>query len=198
MYNNVYQEYINNMLGIMPTNFEHNTYNDQMSSLNNSNAEIERFYPELYKIIYPMIQNACMRNTKPLTEDNINEMTKEIYSNFMADDVNIININLNNDVRNSSKTPETKKSTTNDRISESPKIERIEEREARINNHVLRDLIKILLIRELRGRPGNFFPIRPFPPRNGMFPPRRSDSNFGIYEENITPYNNFEESYKFF
>ena len=136
MYNNIYEEYINNMIGRMPRsqlNFQDNiianidSYNDFQNS---TNKNLESFYPELYKLIYPMIQNACMRNTKPITEETISQMTKDIYSNFNADDVSL--------------------SETRD--------SEIQERALRPNNFVLNDLIRILLIRELLGRPGNVIP----------------------------------------
>ena len=189
MYNNVYQEYINNMLGTLPKRqseleFETNTNFSYFQNPNaNINMQLEQFYPESYKLLYPMIQTACMRNTKPITKEIIDEMVEEIYSNFTTEDTaKEHQTNFNN--KSASKSG-----------SENKQREVSETRVVRPNNFILNDLIRILLIRELLGRPGNFPPNRPgFPPRPGPggrppFRPRDFEFNsqdLGIYEE---PYN---------
>ena len=186
MYNNVYQEYINNMLGGVPRNqsaFENmplatNNMYDNYQMQSNTNLDLERFYPELYKLLYPMIQTACMRNTKPITEETIDEMVKEIYTSFNADgDMTILNINLTNNTNGKTKAAEQQSSLnrTSSKTSsaETRTSEADETRVARPNNFVLNDLIRILLIRELLGRPGNRSPIRPgFPPQRPGGPGR--------------------------
>ena len=186
MYNNVYQEYINNMLGGVPRNqsaFENmplatNNMYDNYQMQSNTNLDLERFYPELYKLLYPMIQTACMRNTKPITEETIDEMVKEIYTSFNADgDMTILNINLTNNTNGKTKAAEQQSSLnrTSSKTSsaETRTSEADETRVARPNNFVLNDLIRILLIRELLGRPGNRPPIRPgFPPQRPGGPGR--------------------------
>lgn len=130
MYNNVYQEYINYMIGGTSKrglDFQDNMINLYSNFQNTTNIKLEQFYPELYKLIYPMIQTACMRNTKPITEETINEMVQDVYSNFNADDVSF---------------SETRDSNRHEKVSKP-------------NNYVLNDLIRILLIRELLGRPEN-------------------------------------------
>lgn len=218
MYNNVYQEYINNIIGSSTRNeinFGENSYNNiEYSSYfqhDNNNSEIEKFYPDLYKLIYPMVQAACTRNTKPITRECIEEMVEDIYSNFATDDdMSVLNINLTNDVR--SKTTSEAKSTS--KPASSSKTSAKDETdtrqvETRQRNRVLSDLIRILLIRELLGRPGNVFPRPPsrppFPgpgPRPGR-PPFRSDMNFdmqdySIYEKPINMYSNLDAGYNIF
>lgn len=130
MYNNVYQEYINYMIGGTSKrglDFQDNMINLYSNFQNTTNIKLEQFYPELYKLIYPMIQTACMRNTKPITEETINEMIQDVYSNFNADDVSF---------------SETRDSNRHEKVSKP-------------NNYVLNDLIRILLIRELLGRSEN-------------------------------------------
>lgn len=123
MYNNIFQDYINKMIGNTPKekiNFENSimipsnlkSYN---TFQNLENKSLERFYPEIYRLLYPMIKTACMRNTKPITIETINEMVKDIYLNFSGDD----------------------------------NLAEVTENRALSNNFLLRDLIKILLIREL-------------------------------------------------
>jgi len=216
MYNNVYQDYIDNIMGttvINRRNFENNTYIDQMSNQNNITTQLERFYPELYKLLYPMIKTACMKNTKPLTEENINEMVKEIYSNFVAEDVTVLNINLTNDVKSSSKERElqndrssvNKSNSTNKAVSkdfaETRNSEKNEERNFRPNNYILSDLIRILLIRELIGTQGNFAQNRTGFLENPFY--RQNEMNFGsqdysIYEKPINTYYNFDNGYNIF
>lgn len=206
MYNNVYQEYINNIIGITPRNqldFENdayinaNTYGNFQSNMSN---DLEKLYPDLYKLLYPMIQTACMKNTKPITEETLNEMVNDIYSNFNADDVTILNINLTNNVRSSSSnTSKIERSSTRNQA-ENRKGEESEERVSRApNNHVLNDLIRILLIRELIGKPGNFPPNRPgFSPTRPPFRPRDIKSmDYNIYENPINMYPNRNEQYIF-
>ena len=196
MLDNVYQDYINSIIG--PThrnqmNFDNTSYaniNSFTSTPNAYNMELERFYPEIYKILYPMIQTACMKNTRPLTEETLNEMVKDIYSNFNAEDVN--------DVRSSSK-PKDSSSTskTSSKTDSAETRNRGEERVIRPNNYVLNDLIRILLIRELLGRPGNFPPNRPgFPPPRPPFRPRDlQSSDYSIFEDPIKMYPNYNEQY---
>ena len=133
----------------------------QMAS--NMNIDLESCYPEVYKIIYPMIRNVCMRNTEPITEEVIDRMVNEVYTNIETGDVITLNINLGNSVTTGEKgaNTEAKEGTQN------------RETESRQRNFLMNDLIRILLIRALLRRQGGNrppFPPRPFPPR--PFPPR--------------------------
>lgn len=202
MHNNVYQEYINNMLGQShrnAINFSENTYNnfEQMEYFQNEsiNLELEQFYPDLYKLIYPMVKAACLRNTKPLTKECIDDMVNEIYSNFVSnDDATVLNINLANDIRSKS-TADIKGSSkpTSNTKSDLKQLSATRNITRRPNNFILNDLIRILLIRELLGRPGNVSPNSPIRPpflRPGR-PPFRSDFNMqdnSIYENYINMY----------
>ena len=118
MYNNEsYEEYIRSILGYPNYNNSH-FENDNYNSL-------EEYYPEIYKTVYPMVTKSCLNNTRPITEEVINELTEEIYKSVEP------NTNLPN------QTNQTRNSNA---------------------NNGLKDLIKILLIRELLGnrpnRPG--------------------------------------------
>lgn len=200
MYNNVYQEYINNMIGTVPRNqMEFQSAPFISNNLqNSSNIELENLYPELYKVLYPMIQTACMKNTKPITKDTIDEMVNDIYSNFNDDNTTLLNINLLNYVGNNSTNVTTEKNSNNKTVvknqSENRNMKDGENRQSRRpNNYLLNDLIRILLIRELLGRPGNFpSPNRPgFPPPRPPFRPRDIQSmDYSIYEDPINMYPN--------
>ncbi len=175
MYNNEsYEEYIRSILGYPNYSnnyFENgNYYPNNYRNINEEN-ELEQYYPEIYKIVYPMISKECLNNTNPISEELIEEMTDKIYNSIEVDNEIQLNINLKNETnnRNVSNNVNTKKEVTNNT--------KIENRQIRNNN--LRDLIKILLIRELLGnrpnRPNNRPPIfRPqFPdrPGQGLRPP---------------------------
>lgn len=156
MYNS-YEEYMQNVLGM-------NIQNTYMPGANNyygprlqepNLQECNQFYPEIYGIVYPVVQKVCSRRSGiTLNETLINEMVDEVYDvvepREEERDRRENNTNLKNgDVKNP----------------------RVKEKETRrpINNS-LRDLIRILIIRELLqgGWSGN----RPRPPRPGPGMPR--------------------------
>ena len=120
-----------------------------------------------------MVCKVCnMNSSRDLTNDLLDQMTDEIYKNVEPE----------NDVRTVSK-PKLK---NGDVINPNAKEEIVQKRETRQTNFLLRDLIKILLLREW-GRPsrppmrppmgpggaGNMHPPRPGRPPLGP-PPRPS------------------------
>ncbi len=160
MNDSIYEEYMRSVLGYQPMN-NYNTYdmnfdNWEMSNMtamsNLQMQELENCYPEVYKIVYPMVQKACSQNNRPLTRELIDSMTDEIY--FAIEDREM--------VENRNKDEKTAKSST----------QVTENRQTIVRNTGLNDLIRILLLRELLGRPG--FPGFPGgrPPRPPMRPPR--------------------------
>lgn len=122
-----------------------------------SREEIESYYPEIYNIVYPMVRKVCSQNRGELTGDTIDRMVEEVYSNVETDNSIVLNINLENDVRGT----KVEKSS-----------EKLENRATRRN---LNDLIRILILRELLGRPGCIGPNcrPPFPPPRPPRPPMR-------------------------
>lgn len=138
-----------------PTPFLYETEN--MDSMNDINAaELEGMYPERYKIIYPMVCKVCNENSdKAITEELLSKMAEEIYFSVETDEEPaVVKMNVrtaplkNGDVPN----PRVKVEDT-----------RSEDRIRRPKNLVLNDFIRVLILRELLGRPR---PIRsPFPPR---------------------------------
>lgn len=168
MYNS-YEEYMQNVLGMnmnmtntyMPSN---NYYEPRMQESNLQ--EVNKFYPEIYGIVYPVVQKVCSRRgATTLNEPLINEMVDEVYSVIEPreeeDSSREVGQNLKNgDVKNP----------------------RVKEKETRrpINNS-LRDLIRILIIRELLqgGWQGN----RPRPPRPGPGMPRSDQVECQVDQE---------------
>ena len=182
--NQSYEEYIRSILGY-PNNMtssmldrefnDNNSYN-MSNRTNTENSMLENCYPEIYKIVYPMVTTACQNNTMPITSQLVENMTDEIYSAVESNTEIGINITLKNQV----KATQTRENNTTQmaqrdgrtvaNMQEQKEVEnRGEDRQFRNRN--LRDLIKILLIRELLGSPG-FPPQRPpFPPRPPVRPP---------------------------
>ena len=168
MNNSIYEEYMRNVLGYQPIDnpYNYDMYydNSEMANMYNMSAissiqrqELESCYPEIYRIVYPMVQKVCIQNANPLTRELIDNMTDEIY--FSIEDKEM--------TENRNKDEKTVKST-----------ETIENRQTTFRNSTLRDIVRILLLRELLGRPG--FPggrppfpnpPRPRPSRPPMRPP---------------------------
>jgi len=159
MNDSIYEEYMRSVLGYQPMN-NYNTYDIgyddwempnmyTMSGMNNARIqELEDCYPDIYRIVYPMVQKVCSQNTRPFTRELVDSMTDEVY--FAIEDQEMI--------ENRGKDEKTAKST-----------EKAENRQTIVRNTGLNDLIRILLLRELLGRPG--FPGGR-PPRPQMRPPR--------------------------
>lgn len=171
MYNQTYDEYMRSILGYQNIDgyTNNNLYNMNnmsnmgmntmgmnnmgiMSTMNpqDMNCEdIEELYPEVYRVVYPMVCSSCDRiqfPNVPVTDEMVTRMTDDIYDRVEADGRIKIEVNVTTEVRESSNSSaETKQ-------------------RPRPRNRFLRDLIKILLLRELFKRrrfPGRF-PIRPF------------------------------------
>ena len=156
--------------------------------------DLEECYPEIYKIIYPMVQKACDGNMRANSKEEIEQMTDEIYS--AIEDSNQINVNIH--LGNTISTSNTNRSQNNNELSkekipkknsekqevENRNVDAENKRSPRNNN--LRDLIKILLIRELLGRPHNHFPPtpphHPRPPMRPPIMPRNYQPFYDIYE----------------
>ncbi|MCI8654993.1 MAG: hypothetical protein HFJ48_03860 [Clostridia bacterium] len=238
MYNNVYEDYIRSMIGrntAIPANdysncgnnmyngniyendiygsyeFDNNFMNAQMLNPVNTNFNLEECYPELYRLLYPMIQKVCMKCTRSLSKDVINEMVEEVYSNFVGNEGELtqININLSNEVGISKSTTtsnvqtnrdtsvtDTRTNTSLNRNNNSIKSvdkkneDRSENRQARQRNPILNDLIRILILRELLGRPGGN--VRPPIGR----PPHQRPPHHRLY--NSYSSDMFEDKYNIF
>ena len=197
MYDNQYEAYIRSVLGYPSTanmnqnQMYQNEYpNPSQTSMRN---DLEAFYPEIYKIIYPMVQKACDGNMGANSREEIEQMTDEIYSAIEDNNQINLNINLGNTVSttnlNTQNRNELHKEGVQKKSSEKQEVEnRNTEGESRISprNNNLRDLIKILLIRELLRRRHNHFPPRPphnpRPPMRPPIMPRNYQPLYDIYE----------------
>lgn len=186
MYNETYDDYIRSILGY-PARNQFDQYNQEQQeyqgyqeyrnptfntniNISGNNVELENSYPEIYKIVYPMISKKCnnMREIN-ITKNDIENMTDEIYYALENQNETRVNINLSNVVSS------TKASNTTNTINRKPEVKVSETAdEKRQINTGLRDLIQILLIRELlnRRRPP-FRPPMPNPTGPGPRPPMR-------------------------
>ena len=198
MYDNQYEEYIRSVLGYPSITNRNQNQMYQNEYPNPSQIrmrnDLEECYPEIYKIIYPMVQKACDGNMRANSKEEIEQMTDEIYS--AIEDSNQINVNIH--LGNTISTSNTNRSQNNNELSkekipkknsekqevENKNVDAENKRSPRNNN--LRDLIKILLIRELLGRPHNYFPPspphHPRPPMRPPIMPRNYQPFYDIYE----------------
>ena len=189
MYNKTYDDYIRSILGY-PTRNQFEQFNQEYQgyqeyrnptfntniNISGNNVELENSYPEIYKIVYPMITKKCdnMREND-ITKDDIENMTDEIYYALESRNETQVNINLTNDVNGLRTANRTNSSYTAKWENRKPEVKVSETTgEKRQLNGDLRDLIQILLIRELlnRRRPP-FRPPMPNPPGPGPRPPMR-------------------------
>lgn len=157
-----YYDYNSRNQNVMPYNYT--VYQNNNMNLDN---QLESMYPDIYNIVYPMVKKACMQNTRSISTNVIDDIVDDIYRNIEADNNDIeINITLGNDVR------------TSKEDSNKVEVKEIEDenRQQNIRNPLLNDLIRILVLRELIGRPGCIGPgcfphNRPPMPGPGPRPP---------------------------
>ena len=188
MYNE-YEDYMRSVLGYPNNNNYYDTYSTEYANdyfpyrAKNSNqfdeSKYEDKYPEIYKILKPMIKKSCnSRFIENISNNDLDSMTNEIYNN-VEQSMDIVNVDIttgSNTVRNG-----------NMKVSESKK----EETRSCCGNPSLRDLIKILLIKELIDNTHHHMPgPLPRPPRPPMprpRPPYRND--FNDFDSDTNQYN---------
>ena len=95
----VYDDYMRSVFGYEPINYRNTyeqDYNDYMEyanysipqQTNRNNETLEECYPDIYKLVYPMVQKACTQNTRNLSNELIDDMTDEIYFAIEDDNLN--------------------------------------------------------------------------------------------------------------
>lgn len=146
-----YEDYMQTVLGYSygpDTYREVETYNTMQ--LNPNMQELNKLYPEIYRVVYPVVQKACSRrNMSNVTDKMLSEIVDEVYSVIEPGDDIVEQRELplkNGDVKNP----------------------RAKDTRQRRNNPLLMDLIRILVLRELLpgGMPG-YLPVRPGFPGGG-------------------------------
>ena len=179
MYQNSYEEYMRNslgyqnMMGPMPNMNGNNEIYEEENNFTYNQNNIDKMYPEIYHIIYPMVCKACMNIQENITEDLVSRMTNDIYTS-------VENMEMPQETRSipPNATAQSSKSTKSDSISTSrvtphtntTTVSNSVRQENRNRNPLLRDLIRILVLRELVGNQER--PRPPFrPPYGGGFNP---------------------------
>lgn len=221
MYNETYDDYIRSILGY-PARNKLEQYNQEMPEYQNyqeyrnptfntninisgNNVELENSYPEIYKIVYPMVAKKCENaRSETFSKSDIENMTDEIYYALEEKQEKRININLTNDI-NGTKTQNSSAVSTSAKVeNKRPDVKisqkAIENSEKRQINSGLRDLIQILLIRELLNRPRPpFRPPMPNPPgpwpRPPMRPPFRPGPGRPPFNRDFGSYNDLYEQF---
>lgn len=103
-------------------------------------CDLEKLYPDCYRVLLPLVVSACRNISMPITEEMLDKMTDDIYDKAVTDDR--INVNITVEIDNR----ETKSDNENRQTFNKPP------RRNPRRNRFLRDLIRILLLRELIGR----------------------------------------------
>ncbi len=196
MYNEPYEEYMRNIFGY-PLDYrntyemDNTMYNEYMqynNTMQNNNEELEDCYPEIYKVVYPMVKKACMTNTKPVTKELIDDMVVEIHSAFeQQSEVTNVNINVGNN-GNNVRSVDAKNSRIDTKVENKAESKENREKEDRGNNFLMNDLIRILILRELLNNNRPPAPPRPMPPNRPPFHnnrppmmPRGFESDYLMY-----------------
>ena len=138
-----YDEYMRSILGYPDMRMNMNIMN-QCDNFNPYSDDLERMYPEVYRVVHPMVCRVCDNVTMPVTESMLDSMTDDIYDRVEAN--SRINIEVEVQFRDNN----------------SDESRQMSRPRPRPRNRFLRDLIRILLIRELLGRRRPRFPFRPF------------------------------------
>lgn len=199
MYYQSYEDYIRSILGYpvqTSNNYQTSTYNYSndyeytANTMPKYSSDVLDLYPEIYKIVNPMVCKICEANTKPITRELVEQMTDEIYLNIegntsLEEDTVNVRVTVPSEKGNSqksaniqessssSKTGLTQSQAKQNRATSSEVNNAKQDRQFR-RNTTLRDLIKILILNQLLGgrrppqRPGR--PRPPFPGGPGQGP----------------------------
>lgn len=158
MYYQNYEDYIRTILGYPISNTRQynmgiNTYtNDYMNIRPRYNSEILALYPDIYKILNPMVYKVCSKNTMPITGELLEQMTDEIYSNFEDSNTenNVTNIRVNfRNENNDTRTNNSNQRSRDNRRSDNDSINRNTSEKEEYTQNYLKDFIKTLILNEL-------------------------------------------------
>lgn len=165
----MYEDYMQNLMGFSNTydemnfnpyyNYYEPSFTRQGIRGNMNVDEMENCYPEIYKIVYPMVKKRCMANTMPVTKNLIDNMVDDITSHIEENNGIELNINLNNEVCQNRDENQADSKDEQDRSCTQETRQR--------RNSLIADIVRILILRELTGRPG----FRPGPGPRPPFPP---------------------------
>ena len=171
MYYQNYEDYMRLVLGYPIENKDIYQMNhiDNIQDCHTPNQytkELEDCYPEVYKIINPIVCEICDKYNKPVTKNMLENMIEEVYHKIEINNEILVKINIDN---------HSNENKVENRINNNiRRNQEVENRQRRDNNQFLRDLIRILILNRLLGE--NFpnrppyqrppFPGGPRPPMN--------------------------------
>ena len=126
--------------------YRYSIYNRNMDN----NINVEEFYPETYRTIYPIVKKVCTNILAPVTKEDFENMVTEVVNNkeireFLDED------------------------TINKEFNRSSGIKKEEENRGGPRNNLISDIVRILLIRELLNKKPCRWPN--CKPEFGMPPP---------------------------
>ena len=191
MYFQSYEDYIRTILGYPVQNeMSYNTYPNcsyEYIEQPRYSSEIMDLYPDIYKIINPMVCKICEANSKPITRELVEQMTDEIYLNIENDttiEEDVVNVRVNlpptkpesksnnrqgrtRDLNNENSSSKKIRDNRQENVNNVNDLNKVGDSQNRIirpfrKNNTLRDLIKILILNQLLG---GRRPHRPNPPR---------------------------------
>ncbi len=180
MYYQNYEDYMRSVLGYPivenQDTYQRNIIEETQNYIlpNQNTKELEECYPEIYKLLNPIVCEVCNKCTVPVTREILENMVEEVYQKVENNNEILVNIQIenrnqnseienrtNNNVRINSNRNSANQAFSNQTMQRNTQIEN---RQRRPNNPLLRDLIRILILNQLLG--GNFpnRPPRPRPP----------------------------------
>lgn len=166
MYYKNYEDYMRSILGYPVQNKD--TYNmDYYTDRENSNnqcqntRELETYYPEIYKILNPIVIETCNKYDVQITREILENMVDEVYRKI--ENNNEISIKINIDSRVNNKNLENRnlnikqlnnygvnRNINNNDINRNIYTES-DRRPIKPSNPFLRDLIKIMILNRVLG-----------------------------------------------
>lgn len=182
MYYQNYEDYMRSVLGYPIENrntYQMNYFGDTQMPYQDT-KELENCYPEIYRIINPIVCEVCDRYSRPITKDILENMVEEVYQRIEINNEIAIKINIDNNINEKQKENRlnnTKVSNVKN-LANDMRNEELEKRQRRPSNPLLRDLIRILILERLLG--GNFTG-RPPMIRPPMRPPIMQPRDYDTY-----------------
>lgn len=181
MYYQNYEDYMRAVLGYPIEKRENYIPIEQSYNLESrvtKTKELEECYPEVYRIINPIVCEICNKYNGNYTKDTINTMVDEVYKRINLNNEISIKINLDNKIQEKEIHRNNLKTGINNRISDDnirKNIENENSRQIRNSNPFLNDLIRILILNQILNGGGLFpgRPPQPRPPVRPQMPPDR-------------------------
>ncbi len=169
MYNSTqYEEYMRTVLGYTPNYIKDNFVSNDYYIMQTNNSMLDDLYPDMYKKVYPLVCNECNKNNMPITREILEQMTDNVLNQIEID------LKIETNVKIETRKEETKNvNQRNQSLNSRQKDVNLEEtniEDRSRRNSTLRDLIKILILRELLNN-GRFPNRPPHFPGNPQRPP---------------------------